>query len=111
MSKRIAVNIRTRVFERNSAGAFFLRVVTPERVAAKGLEQVIERSVLNLAATPRRDSPLSLLVLLDEAFLLDQIDDLGHLFLELIHIAQDALAMLEQKLRELVEDLVGRLRK
>ena len=50
------------------------------------------------------------LVLLDQAFLLDQLDDLGHLVLEVVHVAEDAVAVLHHVLGELVEDLVGRLR-
>ena len=49
-------------------------------------------------------------ILLDQAFLLDQLDDLRHLVFEVVHVAQDALAVLHQIFGELVEDLVGRLR-
>ena len=81
-----------------------------ERVAAEGLEQVVERLVLDAADPLGRDPPLALEVLLDQAFLLDQLDDLGHLVLEVVHVAEDALAVLHQVFGELVEDLVGRLR-
>ena len=49
-------------------------------------------------------------VLLDQAFLLDQLDDLRHLVFQVVHVAQDLLAVLHQVFGKLVEDLVGRLR-
>ena len=82
-------NVGPRVLDRDRPLAFFLRVVTAERVTAERLEQVLECLILDAPHSARRDSPLALEVLLDQAFLLDQLDDFRHLFLELIHVLQD----------------------
>ena len=47
VGERIAVDIGPGVFERDAAFAFLLGVVTAQRIAAKGLEQIVERAVLN----------------------------------------------------------------
>ena len=110
VGQRVAVDVRPRVFERDGSLALLRGVVAAQRIAAERLEQVVERLVLDAPHPSRRDPPLALLVLLDQAFLLDQLDDLGHLVLEIVHVAQDLVAVLQQVFGELIEDLVGRLR-
>ena len=97
--QRIAVDIGPRVFEDDASLAFLGRIVPAQRIAAEGLEQVFERLVLDLPHASRRHAPFALLILLDQAFLLDQLDDLGNLVLEIVHVLQDPVAVLQQDTR------------
>ena len=111
VGQRVAVDVGLRVLEPDGPLALLRRVVPAERVALEGLEQVVERLVLDRAGSPSGVTRhLPSLVLLDQAFLLDQLDDLGHLVLEVVEVAEDLVAVLEHVFGELVEDLVGRLR-
>ena len=111
IGQRVAIDVGPRVLEWDGALAFLLGVVAAERILAEGLEQVVERVILDAPHASGRDSPLTLAVLLDQTFLLNELDDLGHLLLELVHVAQDPLAVLHEVFGELIEDLVGRLGK
>ena len=86
-------------------------LVLADRVALEGLEQVRQGRFLDPANPLGADLILPLAVLLDQAFLLDQVDEVLHvLVLDVVEVPEDLVAVLHQVFGNLVERLLGRLR-
>lgn len=107
---RVAELVRLGIVVPHLAGALeFGRVLARHVLLCRG-EQLFERLILHPADAARRDPDAAFLVFFEVAFLDEHAQDIVVGFVHALELAQDVVAVLEQKLGQLVERRVGRQR-